>query len=78
VTTLRSNRPPDWFWKVVAICAARVGTIKPGRNATRNFNRSVESSSEAVESQASSHHNPVGVSAPSNPRSSAAEAIWRR
>lgn len=78
VTTLRSSRPPLWRWKVDAIWAASVGETKPGRKATRNFSRSVCRLTMAVVSHASSHHAPVGVSAPTKPRSSAARAIWLR
>ena len=66
------------FWKVAAICAARVGEIRPGRNATRNFSRSETRLSIAVDSQASSHQAPVGVSAASKPSCSALRAIWPR
>lgn len=69
---------PDCRWKVDAICAARVGETKPGRKATRNFSRSVCWLTIAVVSHASSHQAPVGVSAPTKPRSSAARAIWLR
>ena len=78
MTTLSSSRPPDSRWNVDAICAARVGEIRPGRNATRNFSRSVTSVSIAVVSQASSHQAPVGVSAPTKPSCSALRAIWPR
>ena len=53
--------------KVAPICAARVGLIRPGRNATRNFRVSVVSTSMAVVSQASSHQVPVGVRTASKP-----------
>lgn len=78
MTTFSSSRPPVCRWKVDAICAASVGETKPGRNATRNFSRSEFWLTIAVVSQASSHHAPVGVSAPVKPRSSAARAIWLR
>ena len=65
-------------WNVPAIWAARNGEVRPGRNATRNFRRAETWLSIAVDSQASSHHAPVGVSAASKPRSSAARAIWPR
>ena len=78
MTTFSSSRPRDWRWKVDAICAASVGLIWPGRNATRNFSRSVTSVSIAQVSQASSHQAPVGVSAPSKPSCSALRAIWPR
>src|SRR3954451_23944839 len=78
VTTLRSSRPPERFWKVPAICAARNGEVKPGRDATRNFSRSDTWLSMVVDSQASSHQAPVGVSAASKPASSAARATWPR
>ena len=65
-------------WYVEAIWAASVGLREPGRNATRNFSRSVSRSSAAVVSQASSHQVPVGVSAPSKPSSSAVRATWAR
>ena len=61
-----------------AICAARYGEVSPGRNATRNFSRSETWLSIAVDSQASSHQAPVGVSAASKPTSSAARATWPR
>ena len=61
-----------------AICAARNGDVRPGRNATRNFSRSESGLSIAVDSQASSHHAPVGVSAASKPSCSALRAIWPR
>lgn len=60
---------------VAAICAASVGLIRPGRNATRNASRPDSRASIAVVSQASSHHAPVGVSAPVKPSSSAARTI---
>ena len=66
------------FWNVPAICAARNGATRPGRNATRNFSRSEVWLSIAVDSHASSHHAPVGVSAASKPLSSAARATWVR
>ncbi|MGC0380752.1 hypothetical protein RKD33_000969 [Streptomyces sp. SAI-129] len=72
------SRPPVCRWKVDAICAASVGETKPGRNATRNFRRSVAWETIAVVSHASSHQAPVGVSAATKPRSSAARAIWVR
>jgi hypothetical protein len=75
VTTLSSSLPPESRWKVDAIWAARVGESRPGRNATRNFSRSVTSVSIAVDSQASSHQAPVGVSAPTKPSCSAVRAI---
>ena len=68
----------EWRWNVAAICADSVGEIRPGRNATRNFSRSVTSVSIAVVSQASSHQAPVGVSAASKPSCSALRAIWPR
>ncbi len=66
------------FWKVAAICADRVAEVSPGRNATRNFSRSETLLSIAVESHASSHQAPVGVSAASKPSCSALRAIWPR
>ena len=57
-----------------AIWAARNGAVSPGRKATRNFSRSETWLSIAVESQASSHQAPVGVSAASKPMSSAPRA----
>lgn len=63
---------------MAAICAASVGEITPGRNATRNFSRSVCCASATVVSQASSHQVPVGVSTASKPNCSAALAIWAR
>ena len=60
---------------MAAIWAASVGDISPGRNATRNLNRSVTWVSPAVMTQASSHHELVGVSAPSKPSCSAERAI---
>ncbi len=78
VTTLSSRRPCDWRWKVEAIWADRVGLIWPGRNATRNFSRSVTSVSMAQVSHASSHQVPVGVSAASKPSCSALRAICPR
>ncbi len=65
-------------WYVDAIWAASTGEITPGRNATRNFSRSVCWASATVVSQASSHHVPVGVSTASKPSCSAALAIWTR
>lgn len=65
-------------WYVAAICAASTGEITPGRNATRNFSRSVCCDSATVVSQASSHHVPVGVSTASKPSCSAAFAICAR
>ena len=58
------------------MCAASVGDISPGRNATRNLNRSVTWVSPAVMIHASSHHELVGVSAPVKPSCSADRAIW--
>ena len=78
MTTLSSRRPCDWRWKVDAIWADSVGLIMPGRNATRNFSRSVTSVSIAQVSHASSHQVPVGVSAASNPSCSALRAICPR
>ncbi|CAM5278802.1 hypothetical protein SGRI78S_02348 [Streptomyces griseus subsp. griseus] len=52
--------------------------MTPGRNATRNFSRSVCWASATVVSQASSHQVPVGVSTASKPNCSAALAIWIR
>ena len=52
--------------------------MEPGRNATRNFSRSVSRISADVVSQASSHHVPVGVSTPEKPSSSAVRATWAR
>ena len=66
------------FWKVVAIWAASVAEVRPGRNATRNLSRSETELSIAVESHASSHQAPVGVSAASKPSCSALRAIWPR
>ena len=66
------------FWKVAAICAARVGEVRPGRKATRNLSRSDSGASIAVASHASSHQAPVGVSAASKPSCSALRAIWPR
>ena len=57
----------DTRWKEAAICAASVGEISPGRNATRNFSRFVTWVSAAVVTHASSHQEPVGVSAASKP-----------
>ncbi len=76
MTTFSISRPCDCHWKVVAICAASVGLINPGRNATRYFSDSVLLISIAVVSQASSHHKPVGVSTASKPLISAACASW--
>ncbi len=56
--------------------AASVGDMSPGRNATRNLNRSVTWVSPAVMIHASSHQELVGVSAPVNPSCSADRAIW--
>ena len=39
VTTLSSSRPSEIRWKAAAICAASIGLMTPGRNATRNFSR---------------------------------------
>ncbi len=78
VTTLSSSRPPVRFWKVPAIWAARNGETSPGRNATRNLSRSETWLSIAVESHASSHQAPAGVSAASKPMSSAPRATWPR
>ena len=61
-----------------AIWAAMNGEVRPGRNATRNFSRSETWLSIAVETQASSHQAPVGVSAASKPSCSALRAIWPR
>ena len=61
-----------------AICAARNGEVRPGRKATRNFSRSERLLSMAVETQASSHQAPVGVSAASKPSCSALRATWPR
>ena len=63
---------------MAAIWAASVGDTSPGRNATRNFSRSVWLISAAVTSHASSHQVPVGVSTASNPSCSADLAIWPR
>jgi len=52
--------------------------MKPGRNATRNFSRSVWLISAAVVSHASSHQVPVGVRTPVKPSCSAERAIWPR
>jgi hypothetical protein len=78
VTTLSSNRPCDCHWNVAAICAASVGLIRPGRNATRNFSLRVDRTSIAVVTQASSHQVPVGARAPWKPICSAAEDTWVR
>ncbi|AJK81339.1 hypothetical protein AFC81_02470 [Mycobacterium avium subsp. paratuberculosis] len=78
MTTFSSSRPCECRWKVPAICEASVGLNSPGRNATRNFSVSVDSTSIAVVNHASSHHNPVGVRTASKPLSSAAEQIWCR
>lgn len=72
------TRPPDSRWNVPAICAASVGEMTPGRNATRNFSLLVSRISAAVVSQASSHQVPVGVSTPSKPSRSAARATCAR
>ena len=66
------------FWKVAAICAASVGEVMPGRNATRNFSRSETLLNMAVDSHASSHQAPVGVSAASKPSCSALRVTWPR
>ena len=67
------------FWAFeAAIWAASSGEVSPGRKATRNFSRSETGASIAVLSHASSHHAPVGVSAASNPLSSAARATCVR
>ena len=63
-------------WKVAAMCAASVGDSSPGRSATRNLKRSVTWVSAAVMSQASSHQELTGVSAPAKPSCSADRAIW--
>ena len=68
----------DTRWNVAAICAASVGDSSPGRKATRNFSRCVTCVSAAVAIHASSHHVPVGVSAPSKPSCSAERAICPR
>jgi hypothetical protein len=64
VTTLSSSLPRDRPWNVPAMCAASVGDVIPGRNATMYFSRSVSLVSAAVTSHASSHQTPVGVSTP--------------
>ena len=48
-----------------AICAASVGDRNPGRNATRNLMRRVSGTKAMVDSHASSHMVPHGVSIPS-------------
>ena len=73
-----STRPSENRCSVAVCWAASVGGTKPGRNATRNFSRSVSASSAAAVSQASSHHVPVGVSTPSYPSRSAARATSAR
>lgn len=78
VTTLSSSRPGACAENVAAICAASVGLIRPGRKATRNASRSDSRASIAAVSQASSHHAPVGMSAPVKPNSSAARTIEDR
>lgn len=78
MTTLSNSLPPDMFWKVVAIWAASVGEVSPGRKATRNLSLSDTPASIAVLTQASSHQAPVGVSAASKPSCSALRAICPR
>jgi hypothetical protein len=78
LTTLSSSRPPDTRWKVAAICAASVGEIVSGRNATMNLSLLVSEASAAVVIHASSHQVPVGVSTDSNPSRSAARATSAR
>ena len=68
----------EWRWNVAAIWADSMGETRPGRNATRNFSRSVTSVSMAVTTQASSHQTPVGVRAASKPSCSALRATWPR
>ena len=68
-TTFSSSRPPETRWYVAAICAASVGReAAPGRNATRNFSRSVTWVSAGGESPTRPRTSePVGVSAASKP-----------
>jgi hypothetical protein len=66
------------FWNEAAICAASVGDMIPGRNATRNLRCSLTWLTMASMIQASSHQAPVGVSAASKPSCSALRAIWPR
>ena len=75
---LISVRPEEIRCRVAVIWAARVGRMKPGRNATMYLRRSVSIARAALMSHASSHCEPVGVNTPSNPSLSAAWAICRR
>ncbi|MNL85385.1 hypothetical protein D3C87_2136720 [compost metagenome] len=50
--------------KVEAILAERVGDIRPGRIATRNFSRSVTGIKEDAVTHASSQDLPVGSNTP--------------
>ena len=65
-------------WNDAAIWAASVGDVSPGRNATRKSSFFVTWDRPAVVTHASSHHEPVGVRAASNPSCSAERAIWPR
>ena len=78
ITMLMSVRPPDIRWWVDAICAARVGLSRPGRNAIRYFRLRVWGSSAAVEIHESSHPVPHGVSTAPNPSWSHAMATCER
>ncbi len=71
-------RPGACRAKVAAICADRVGLTRPGRNATRNASEVVSRASSAAVTKASSHHAPVGMSAPVKPKDSAARTIEAR
>ena len=78
VTMFTNRRPFETRWYVLAIWAARVGVSSAGRNATRNFRRSVTASRAAVEIHASSQPVPQGVRTASNPSCSQAWAICCR
>ena len=71
-------RPGACRANVAAIWADSVGLTSPGRNATRNASDLVSRASSAAVMKASSHHAPVGMSAPVNPKDSAARTIEAR
>lgn len=74
VTTLTSKRPPDKWSKVAAMRADKVGELRPGRTATRNFNCRVAPIRLDAVTHASSQERPVGNNTPSYPSVSAATA----
>ena len=76
MTTLSSRRPRDWREGGRHLCRQRRAD-QPGAERDEELQPSVTREHGAV-SHASSHHAPVGVSAPSKPSCSAPPAIWPR